>query len=139
MSSEARSEDRAAVSVSVTAIESFSAAHRLRGYEGDCARSHGHNYRVEVTATRRERYAPLDEQGFVVDGAVLKRAMRSVLGDLDHQDLVDGSGPVTFGQATAEIMAMWIREQLDDLLPEGVLVSKVRLWETDDLFAEVSL
>ena len=29
--------------------DSFSAAHRLRGYQGDCERLHGHNYKVEVS------------------------------------------------------------------------------------------
>ncbi|WP_353891030.1 6-carboxytetrahydropterin synthase, partial [uncultured Victivallis sp.] len=28
---------------------SFSAAHQLRGYNGDCCKLHGHNYKITVT------------------------------------------------------------------------------------------
>ena len=39
---------------------SFSAAHALRDYDGPCARTHGHNYRVEVELTGEKPAA--DEQ-----------------------------------------------------------------------------
>ncbi|MCJ7810528.1 MAG: 6-carboxytetrahydropterin synthase, partial [Desulfobulbaceae bacterium] len=32
----------------------FSAAHSLRGYAGDCARTHGHNWIIEVYVRCRE-------------------------------------------------------------------------------------
>ncbi len=41
----------------------FSAAHALRGYPGDCARLHGHNWTVRVFVRCRE----LDETGIGID------------------------------------------------------------------------
>ena len=37
----------------LTVRTSFAAAHRLREYEGNCERLHGHNWRVEVTVESR--------------------------------------------------------------------------------------
>ena len=31
----------------------FAAAHALREYDGPCARSHGHNYKVEIVLRNR--------------------------------------------------------------------------------------
>jgi 6-pyruvoyltetrahydropterin/6-carboxytetrahydropterin synthase len=61
----------------------FSAAHRLRDYQGACAMVHGHNWDVEVFV----RGAELDEAGLLVDFRVLKDAVRASLEQLDHADL----------------------------------------------------
>src|SRR5512141_1368611 len=38
----------------VSVETNFSAAHALRGYQGDCARLHGHNWTVRVSVSCRE-------------------------------------------------------------------------------------
>ena len=53
----------------------FCAAHSVRGYEGRCARVHGHNYKisVEVKATA------LDHLGFVIDYYDVKKALEQTI------------------------------------------------------------
>ncbi len=63
----------------------FAAAHSLRGYPGDCARLHGHNWRVELYVTCDE----LDELGLAVDYKVLKRELKGALAKWDHYNLND--------------------------------------------------
>ena len=61
----------------------FSAAHRLEGYPGDCARAHGHNWIVEAYVKCRE----LDQIGIGIDFRDIKQAVKEVLFNLDHFDL----------------------------------------------------
>ncbi len=61
----------------------FSAAHSLRGYPGDCARVHGHNWMVEVFAKCTE----LNNIGIGIDFRDIRAAVKEVLAGLDHSDL----------------------------------------------------
>lgn len=62
----------------------FSAAHFLTLPGHVCERLHGHNYRVAVTVE-----GDVDpETGFVVDFAVIKRAVRALIEPLDHRLLL---------------------------------------------------
>jgi 6-pyruvoyltetrahydropterin/6-carboxytetrahydropterin synthase len=63
----------------------FSAAHSLAGYEGPCARLHGHNYRVLIHVAG----AKLDQSGMLLDFREVKRICDSVIKELDHQHLND--------------------------------------------------
>ena len=47
----------------------FSAAHQLKGYDGDCRNMHGHNYNVTVTVVSDK----LNEIGIALDFKLLKR------------------------------------------------------------------
>ena len=62
----------------------FSAAHHLLDYEGGkCENQHGHNWLVEAFV----RGDILDQSNILVDFKALKRDLRLILADLDHQDL----------------------------------------------------
>ena len=61
----------------------FSAAHSLKGYPGECAGQHGHNWGVEVYV-RGEALSPV---GLLADFRPLKAMVKSVLAELDHSDL----------------------------------------------------
>ena len=63
----------------------FSAAHCLRGYQGECAALHGHNWTVQVVLRVRE----LDEIGIAVDFKNLKRDLDAILDEFDHTNLSD--------------------------------------------------
>ena len=54
----------------LTVRSSFSAAHRLAEYEGNCERLHGHNWQVEITVESGE----LDSRGMALDYRVMKTA-----------------------------------------------------------------
>ncbi len=61
----------------------FSGAHRLCGYDGPCARLHGHNWDVAVYLRGRR----LDAQGLLVDFQRVKADIRGALDALDHREL----------------------------------------------------
>ena len=67
----------------VTVRSHFSAAHHLKGYAGQCAQQHGHNWSVEVTL----RGTRLNATGILVDFRQIKDALKEALGGLDHSDL----------------------------------------------------
>ena len=61
----------------------FSAAHQLKGYDGDCRNLHGHNYSVVVNV----RAEKLNSIGIALDFKLLKAALDEVLGGYDHHNL----------------------------------------------------
>ncbi len=113
----------------VTAESSFSAAHRLRGYEGACERLHGHNYRVALTV-KGERLAA---SGLLVDFKALKGALAKVLSRLDHRCLNDDLED--FGEGglnpTAENIVKWICDAVAREMPEGIAPARVTVWESE--------
>jgi len=113
----------------VTVESVFSAAHRLRGYEGACERLHGHNYRVEAAVSGRD----LGPAGMLVDFKEIKRALAGVLGRLDHRCLNDDLADFGAGglNPTAENIAPWVAGKLAAALPGGARLARVRVWESD--------
>ena len=61
----------------------FSAAHQLKGYNGDCRNLHGHNYNVIAVV----RTAVLNEIGIALDFKLLKAALDEILDGYDHKNL----------------------------------------------------
>lgn len=117
----------------------FSAAHRLGREDwsqerneavfGQCASPnwHGHNYELDVVVEGRIN----PETGFVYDLKELRELVeRVVLADVDHRNLnldVDwlrGINPTTENL----VVAIWNR--LAPVLPEGVRLAQLVLWET---------
>jgi 6-pyruvoyltetrahydropterin/6-carboxytetrahydropterin synthase len=106
-------------------IESeFSAAHFLAHYHGKCERLHGHNYRVRVWASGDA----LDTGGMLVDFGVLKAALATVIGALDHGNLNDIAD--FHGDPSAERIAAYVYEKLKQALPDAPL-SRIDVFETD--------
>ena len=67
----------------VTINTHFSAAHRLRHYNGECERLHGHNWNVTVSIASDK----LNELGMVMDFKVLKSKTNALMDEFDHQYL----------------------------------------------------
>ncbi|MCB5228492.1 MAG: 6-carboxytetrahydropterin synthase QueD [Candidatus Cloacimonetes bacterium] len=65
--------------------DSFSAAHKLCGYEGACRNLHGHNWKVKVCLASQE----LDGIGMALDFGVIKELLTKILDELDHAYLND--------------------------------------------------
>ena len=61
----------------------FAGAHHLRDYPGDCEKPHGHNWKVDVTVRATE----LDQCGMGIDFKILKKIVKEVIDQLDHNDL----------------------------------------------------
>jgi 6-pyruvoyltetrahydropterin/6-carboxytetrahydropterin synthase len=120
----------------LTKVFRFEAAHHLPGHRGQCARPHGHSYRLEVTLRGPIKHAPGEsDHGMVMDFADLSRIVKeAVIARLDHYDLNE----VTQIQTTAENLAHWI---WDTLVAAGLpdeLLDRIRLWETESGYVEIS-
>ena len=107
-------------------IDTFSAAHRLYEYQGDCERLHGHNYRVEAVVQSET----LDSIGIVMDFRELKQLLKEVVAELDHQYLND-LAPFRKDNPSAENIARYIFTSLSPLIREPVKLSEVIVWEND--------
>lgn len=95
----------------VRVATSFSAAHHLRGYPGDCERPHGHNWTVEVCVECEE----LDGIGIGIDFRDVKAALRGVVGRFDHSDL-NTLSPFQEQNPTSENLAKYVHHQLSEAL-----------------------
>lgn len=110
-------------------MDYFSSAHNLRGYEGNCERLHGHNWKVEVELQGDK----LDNIGMLVDFKILKRSLKKILDELDHTYLNEHNYFKDVNP-TSENMAKYIFDRLKNDF--GDLVYKVSVWESHNAVAE---
>lgn len=108
----------------------FSAAHRIRLANGCWEPLHGHNWRVEVHLEG----ADLDDTGIVADFSVLQSNLREVVAPLNNSNLNDVPALADPGPST-ERVAKYIYDRFRPILPDAVLLGRVRVWETDDCAA----
>jgi 6-pyruvoyltetrahydropterin/6-carboxytetrahydropterin synthase len=107
---------------------SFSAAHRLCDYPGDCERLHGHNWRVVVVVRARE----LDELGMVCDFRLVKRLARELVEEFDHT-LINDHPAFTKEDPSSERLARYFFERLQSALDAGNhWLHAVEMWETEN-------
>jgi len=94
------------------------AAHYLRGYQGKCARIHGHRWKIiiEIESDR------LNELGMVKDFGEIKEAVMK----FDHQ-LINEIEPFTEINPTAENLAMYFCKKLN--------AKSVTVYETPTAYA----
>ena len=104
----------------------FSAAHALRGYPGDCSRTHGHNWIIDVFVKCKK----LNEIGIGVDFRDIKKGVKDVLKGLDHFNLNEVP-PFNEDNPTSENIAKFLYIQLGKRLNSDVVkVSKIKVSET---------
>ena len=118
----------------VTKRFTFEACHRLPDYDGLCSELHGHSYKLEVTVGGEiETYGP--HKGMIIDFKQLKRVVEeNVVSRFDHSCL-----NTFYPNPTAETMAEDIFLTLSvNFQTIGCYVERVRLWETEDSYAEVT-
>lgn len=102
---------------------SFSAAHHLLNYNGECENQHGHNWKVEVYAKGTQ----LDKSNLLIDFKVLKKELNKVLDLLDHKD-INTLPEFESISPSSEILSKFIYEKLKANIP---CISKVSVWETE--------
>ncbi len=138
----------------ITRQFTFEACHHLPGHRGKCRRPHGHSYRLEISLRGPLVDAPgQSEDGMVMDFDDLKRIVNTTIieelsdsvergsnacpierGGMDHNDL----NALTGIRTTAENLVHWI---WDALIVGGLsedLLYRVRLWETEKGYAEIT-
>ena len=85
----------------------FEAAHFIDGYEGKCARLHGHNWEVKAVVVGEN----LDSLGMLMDFRILKAELKKVLEEYDHRFLNE-LPQFASENPTAENLARQIYERL---------------------------
>ena len=63
----------------------FSSAHYLKGYEGECARIHGHTWKVSLAVQTEST----DTLGIGLDFKYIASMLDSITAHLDHRNLND--------------------------------------------------
>ena len=102
---------------------SFSAAHHLLNYDGECENQHGHNWKVEAYFRGTE----LDKSNLLIDFKMLKKELNAILKTLDHKDintLADFQGV----SPSSEILSKYIYTKLKEVIP---CTYKISVWETE--------
>lgn len=131
----------------------FCAGHRLYKHGGKCEHFHGHNYVADFFVTSDSQ----DSVGRIVDFSDLKSRCKGWLDEnWDHSFLVyreDSNAIEALRQVqpsrmyllpynpTAENMAKYLLENAapDFMQGSGAQVVRVRIWETEDSYAEAFL
>ena len=131
----------------------FCAGHRLFKHGGKCEHFHGHNYVADFFVTGDKQ----DSVGRVMDFADLKAKCKGWLDEnWDHSFLVSDEDEnaikalrmvepcrlfVMPYNPTAENMAKYLLDEVCPILLNGFggAATRVRIWETDESYAEASI
>ncbi|HEY4650658.1 MAG TPA: 6-carboxytetrahydropterin synthase [Pontibacter sp.] len=139
--------------IRLTRLFTFEMAHALQDYDGPCRNIHGHSYKLQVTIVG----TPLADEahpknGMVLDFGDLKKLVNTTIVDpLDHALLLRENTPaelvetlrklhhklvLTPYQPTCENMLLDFKRKLRQVLPGHVELHSLKLWETQNSFAE---
>ena len=105
----------------------FSAAHNIEGYDGNCSRVHGHNYKIEVSVKADE----VNKLGMCVDFRKLMQISKKATSLLDHKNLNN----IPFFNKynpTAENIAEFIYKKVKKELKGKIAIHSVKVWETEE-------
>lgn len=139
--------------IRVTKEFPFEMAHALWNYDGPCRNVHGHSYRLFVTLYGK----PLEERdnpknGMVIDFSDLKKIVKKEIVDVfDHSVVVSrqfdksktemfselfGNTVVVDYQPTCENLVSDFAGRISRLLPQGIKLHSLKLYETASSYAE---
>lgn len=110
----------------------ISSSHNLNlDYNSPCICVHGHNYKIKVGLVGNK----LNRNGMLLDFSHVKK----IVDELDHAHLND----IMVDNPTAENMCFFLFTEINDRLSTDnkldgtdIRVEYVRIWETDDSWAE---
>lgn len=136
----------------VTKIFRFETAHAIHGYEGLCKNIHGHSYILHVTVgipNNNDAYLP--GTGFIIDFKDLKKIINeAVVKPFDHALILseeylkqhpDMNGMENLHvwkmEPSVENMLIYIKHRILDKFPNNITLCKLKLYETNDSYAEL--
>ncbi len=124
---------------------SWEMGHRLTFHKGKCKNLHGHSYKclVEIDGTP-------DSNGMVLDYYDLSKIVNPIIDELDHSIMVHNEDKdlisaleklnskmvVVNFQTTAENICYYLIDKIKSSLPENIISFKVRVFETENTYAE---
>jgi 6-pyruvoyltetrahydropterin/6-carboxytetrahydropterin synthase len=118
--------------LTVTKKFKFEAAHHLPNYKGCCVNVHGHSYKLEVTVFNTS----ITETDMVMDFSELSKIVKeNIISKWDHKNLNELE-MFSIDRPTAENMVTAIYHILMEELPDEIEIECIRLWETEDSYAE---
>ncbi len=139
--------------IRLTKIFEFEAAHALHNYDGLCRNIHGHSYKLHVTITgliNKDSESP--KLGMVMDFGELKQIIKPhIIDEYDHSILLSSKENLKYiktenelfkrihildFQPTAENMVIHFAKMINILLPSGIELYSLKLYETATSFAE---
>lgn len=111
----------------------FDAAHFIRGYDGDCAKLHGHRWDVEVCISGNQ----LDSLGMLIDFKEVKQTIRKTFQSLDHSLLNDLTpfGPQGVNPTAENLARFLFLEFKRDLRLNDNNLAWVKVYESPDTWA----
>ena len=116
-------------------VTRFAAAHQLKMVTEKCENLHGHNWKVELCVAGQK----LQDSGVLMDFGVIKQRLGEIIDGLDHKFLNELPA---FSRAnpSSEMIARYIADESDARIEagEGISVSRVKVWESDDACASYS-
>jgi len=110
----------------LTVVESFSAAHSLRNYQGPCEKLHGHNFKVEATISCKN----LNKLSMGMDFKEIKQILKDILKKLDHTFLNE-LPYFKDVNPTSEEIARFIHAEMKSRLSNNCKMKCVSVWEND--------
>ena len=129
----------------ITRIEHFNAAHKLYNPDwsqekneevfGKCANEnwHGHNFELHVTI----KGIPDSDTGFVFDAKRLSRIIKdNVIEKIDHKNLNVEVDFMQGKRCSIENLVKGIWGQLEPHIPAGVVLHRLRMYETPRIYVE---
>ena len=135
----------------LTKIFHFETAHALHGYAGACKNIHGHSYELHVTVSSVDDYENyIPAPGFMIDFKEIKKLVNAlVVEKFDHKVILSkdflSDNPsfssqenlVIFeAEPTAENLLIYILGNIQKDLPSDIQLVKLKLYETNDSYAE---
>lgn len=135
----------------LTKIFHFEMGHAIHGYSGACKNIHGHSYELHVTVSSGEDDKDfIPAPGFIIDFRELKKLVTStVIETFDHKLVLSRNFLAEYpdfhsqenlvaleAEPTAENLLIYIRLSLKRVLPKGAKLVALKLYETNDSYAE---
>ncbi len=127
----------------------FDSAHFLAGYDGKCANIHGHCWKIEAEFSGEELQSEGQERGMLMDFSCIKKAVRALADSFDHTLIFEEGSlrPETVKALESENFSLtpvpyrptaenFAKAFFDKLAADGLPVSVVRVYETQDNCAE---
>ena len=104
----------------------FAAAHALKGYDGNCAKLHGHNWIVEAYI----HCTKLNQLGIGIDFRDVKTVVKDVLGKLDHTNLNEVAEFGSINPTSENIAKFLYTEMSRRLNTEHIKVHRINVFES---------